>query len=135
MLITIRSVCTQSGFSSFLPKMIRAFLLLLAGSGVLSKMVMLEGKGKAMMSNRLIGDGDVARASRDTSQHLDANFRPIRPRFIFIHSNQPPPTFGLCEIEIRHFVRFGKQQSLPDGIRPPTDVPEGFDLSTVGRTG
>ena len=135
MLITIRSVCTQSGFSSFLPKMIRAFLLLLAGSGVLSKMVMLEGKGKAMMSNRLIGDGDVARASRDTSQHLDANFRPIRPRFIFIHSNQPPPTFGLCEIEIRHFVRFGKQQSLPDGIRPPTDVPEGFDLSTVGRIG
>ena len=135
MLITIRSVCTQSGFSSFLPKMTRAFLLLLAGSGVLSKMVMLEGKGKAMMSNRLIGDGDVARASRDTSQHLDANFRPIRPRFIFIHSNQPPPTFGLCEIEIRHFVRFGKQQSLPDGIRPPTDVPEGFDLSTVGRIG
>ena len=91
MLITIRSVCTQSGFSSFLPKMTRAFLLLLAGSGVLSKMVMMEGKGKAMMSNRLIGDGDVARASRDTSQHLDANFRPIRPRFIFIHSNQPPP--------------------------------------------
>ena len=135
MLITIRSVCTQSGFSSFLPKMTRAFLLLLAGSGVLSKMVMLEGKGKAMMSNRLIGDDEVARASRDTSQHLDANFRPIRPRFIFIHSNQPPPTFGLCEIEIRHFVRFGKQQSLPDGIRPPTDVPEGFDLSTVGRTG
>ena len=135
MLITIRSVCTQSGFSSFLPKMTRAFLLLLAGSGVLSKMVMMEGKGKAMMSNRLIGDGDVARASRDTSQHLDANFRPIRPRFIFIHSNQPPPTFGLCEIEIRHFVRFGKQQSLPDGIRPPTDVPEGFDLSTVGRIG
>ena len=134
MLITIRSVSTQSGFSSFLPKMIRAFLLLLAGSGVLSKMVMLEGKGKAMMSNRLIGDGDVARASRDTSQHLDANFRPIRPRFIFIHSNQPPPLL-VCEIEIRHFVRFGKQQSLPDGIRPPTDVPEGFDLSTVGRIG
>ena len=89
MLITIRSVCTQSGFSSFLPKMIRAFLLLLAGSGVLSKMVMFEGKGKAMMSNRLIGDDDVARSSRDTSQHLDANFRPIRPRFIS-HSNQPP---------------------------------------------
>ena len=87
MLITIRSV---SGFSSFLPKMTRMLLLLLAGSGVLSKMVMLEGKGKPMMSNRLIGDEDVARASRDTSQHLDANFRPIRPRF-FSHSNHPPP--------------------------------------------
>ena len=33
-------------------------------------------------------------------------------------------------IESFPFPRFGKQ-SLPDGIRPPTDVPEGFDLSTV----
>jgi len=89
----------------------QAFILLLAGSDVLSKMVMVDSPSKMpkeTMSKQLtneIGDGDVVRTNRDTSQHLDSNFRPIRPRF-------------------------GKQ-ALPDGIRPPTDVPDGFDLSTV----
>ena len=67
-------------------KVSKAFLLLLAGSEVLSKMMMVSKPSSKLAKERMltnrIEDGDVVRTNRDTSQHLDSNFRPIRPRSI-----------------------------------------------------
>ena len=65
-------------------KVSKAFLLLLAGSEVLAKMMMVSKPSSKLAKERMltnrIEDGDVVRTNRDTSQHLDSNFRPIRPR-------------------------------------------------------
>ena len=87
-------------------------LLLLATSPTLSMVMPDMMVMKAIRMAALTADDpmtneiEVMRRNRDTSQHLDNNFSPVRPAAL-------------------------ARQELPPGVRPPTDVPEGFDLSTV----
>ena len=56
------------------------------------------------------------RPNRDTSDHLDENLEPI-----------PFPT-GQDATDLR---LGGLDAQLPPGVVPPTDLPEGFDPSTL----